>query len=276
MLYAKIVNNFMTAEIKGIYFQALTAAGLSKEQSQVYEPLIQKGPMQAGRLSRLAGLSRPYVYKILEELVDLGVVTKEEPPDKPAQFVPMHPFAVLELFRKRQKEIEIAGQTVQGIMGALISDYTLSSRIPGIRILPGMDGVAEMYQDILHEGKDICLIRSTLDDDRPERMNLVLAQIEKQVERGIHTRIIGPEPTQPAPLTIPALLERDRTRLTTRRILPREEFTLPAQIMMYGNKVAITAYQEPLITTVIENEAIRTTMGTIFELVWNIAKEPKL
>ncbi len=267
----------MTAEIKGIYFQALTAAGLSKEQARVYEPLIQKGPMQAGRLSRVAGLSRPYVYKILEELIELGVVTKEELPDKPAQFVPMHPFAIQELFRKRQKEMEVAGQTIQGIMSSLISDYTVASRIPGVRILHGIEGGAEMYQDILHEGKDICLIRSTLDDDSPKRMDLVLAQIERQVAKNIHTRLIGPTPVlHPALLTVPELLERDRTRLTTRRMLPREKFTLPAQIIMYGNKVALTAYQEPIITTIIDNEAIRMTMSTLFELIWNIAEEPKI
>ncbi len=262
----------MTTKITTPHAKALTTAGLSPEQAYLYELLLQHGPRQAGGLTRFMDVSRPYIYKILGELIEMGLVTKDEPPGKAARFSAAHPFAVQELVRKQKEEIEIANETVQGVMGSLISEYTRSSHLPGIRIIPGDEGLATLYADILHEKDSILLIRSTRDDDTPERLALVLEQIKKQVERGVHTRLIGP---LPADISIEELTARDASRLTERRVFSREKFSLPAQVIIYKNKVGMTSYSEPLITTIIENPAIATTMRTLFEITWNAAQTPE-
>jgi len=251
------------------YAQALRAAGLTDEQANVYEPLIKDGPKQAGQLARHAGLSRTYTYHVLEELMALGLVTREEPPNKPALFTPTHPFAVQELARKREEAALVAKQTVEGVMSALISDYTASSNMPGIRIVSGLEGLAELYEDTLREHKDLCLIRSTKDDNDMALAALTLRHIKERAAEGIRTRAITP--TNQKGSIDPAARKRDKESLTERRTLPRDSFSLPAQILIYGNKVAITAYGDPLITTIIENPAIHTTMQVIFETLWGIA-----
>lgn len=261
----------MTPEFSSLYSQALTAAGLTEDQARIYEILLKRGPRQAGQLPKAVGISRTYVYKLLEDLAEMGLVTKDDPPGAPARFVASHPFAVQELARKRAKEADIASRTIEGVMGSLISDYTTSNHIPGIRVLPELKGVAELYRDLLHVGADVKLIRSTYDDDSPERMDLVLAQIGLQTKHGIHTRLIGPMPTD---VSVEELHKRDRARLTTRRIFPREKFSLPAQILMYGNRVALTSYRDTIITSIIENEAISETFGTLFEMMWLSASDP--
>ncbi|HVW71749.1 MAG TPA: helix-turn-helix domain-containing protein [Candidatus Paceibacterota bacterium] len=255
------------------YFQALTSAGLTDEQAYVFEPLITGGTMQAGKLASRSGLSRTYTYRILEELAALGLVTREEPPGKPAQFTPVHPFAIAELARKREESAAVAKQTVEEVMGALISDYTASSRVPGVRILSGTEGVAELYEDTLRAGTDICLIRSTYDNKDEVLEELTRKHMSDRAARGIHTRAITP--TGPGGTTASAkILKRDKENLTERREMPRKSFDLPAQILIYGNKVAITAYGESLITTIIENPAIHTTLRVLFETIWNIAEKP--
>ena len=261
----------MTPNNVNLYEQALTYLGLSTDQSHVYELLLQKGGRQAGQIPRALGISRPHAYKILDELIELGLITKEMLPGKPAQFIPVHPFALQELARKRKEESEIASQMVQGIMGSLISDYTSSSRVPGIRIISGFEGLKELYDDILHTKKDISLLRSTRDDHRPELLELVLKQIQKQVSLGINARLISP---LPADIQGEALRSRDSSRLTTRKIFSRESFSVPSQILLYGNKVGITAYEDQLMTTIIENEAIAITFQSIFEILWETAKNP--
>ncbi len=259
----------MTAKIDTLYFQALSAAGLTKEQVLVYEPLIRKGAMQAGRLAKITELSRPYIYKILEGLIDANLVSKEELPGKPAQFVPTHPFAIQELARKQLERAEISKSTIQGVMGSLISDYTASSQIPGVRILQGTASLTDLYKDILHEKMDINLIRSAIDDVEPDQLTLLSNQIQQQVTLGIHTRIIGPFPkTGAKTLSHTEIIKRDRSRLTERRVYPDDTFTLPAQIIIYANKIALTSFKKPMITTIIENIEIRQTMSAIFELLW--------
>lgn len=262
----------MTLNFDSLHAHALIGAGLTQEQAHVYELLLKRGPRQAGQLPRTLGLSRPYVYKLLSELEELGLVTKEEPPGKPAQFVPAHPFAIQELIRKRQAELSVTDQTIKAVMGSLISDYSTSSRTPGVRIIPGIEGIRELYQDILQEAKPVSLLRSVRDDDTPELLELVLEQIKKQVKRGITARVLAPLPND---ISLSALRERDKENMVIRKTIERERFTLPAQIIIYGNKIGITAYQESHMTTIIENEAIVATFRVVFEILWSdVATEP--
>jgi len=233
--------------------------------------LLHTGPRQAGSLHTHLGVSRPYVYTLLNELLELGLVIREDPPGKPARFVPAHPFSLQEVLKQRKSKIETAEQTLTGIMGSLVSGFSLSTKVPGIRILPHIEGLTALYQDILLTKTDICLIRSTKDDGAEDRQALVLAQIQRQVTAGIHTRMISPLPTN---ITAVTLSLRDQSRLTARRILPRERFSLPAQILIYGDKVGITSYEDTLLTTIIQNEAIKQTMQTLFEFLWETAEIP--
>lgn len=258
----------MTIRFETPHTQVLVGAGLSQNQARLYQLLLQKGNLQPGRVPRYMDISRPQAYKLLQDLVDLGVVTKDEPPGKPAYYSPTHPFAVQEILRKRKEELEIATTAVEGVMGSLISEYTTASRLPGVRIISDTIGPSELYKDILQEGEDLYLIRSTHDVNNTERLTMVLEQIKKQVSIGINTRIIGPLPEELSP---EELKKRDEMRLTTRRVLPEEKFNLPAQIAIYNNKVGITTYEKPFITTIIENEAIAMSLKMVFEVIWNKA-----
>jgi hypothetical protein len=48
-----------------------------------------------------------------------------------------------------------------------------------------------------------------------------------------------------------------------------DTFNIPAQILLYADKVAITAFDNQLMTTIIQNQAISNTFSLMFEFVWN-------
>jgi len=262
----------MTPKFNSLYTQALIGTGLTNDQALLYQLLLQKGGLQAGRIPRFMEVSRPHAYKLLQELIDLGIATKNESPGKPARYVPAHPFAVQELLRKQREELEISNQTVQGVMGSLISEYTRSSQLPGIRIIPGIEGMKELYSEILFERSDICLIQSNLDKDTLERKNIIQDALKKQIQNSIHARVISPIVKD---ISVEELKKRDVIQLTERKLLPKEQFSLPAQVTIYGNKVALVAYEQDLITTIIENKAIKATFQTLFEIIWQVAKTPE-
>lgn len=261
----------MTLEFNSAYFEAFKQLGLPAEQAKIYEILLMKGPRRAGQLPKVAGISRTYAYKQLEELIERGLVTKQELKGKPARFAAAHPFVLQNLVQEKQKNAEAAKVTIDGIMGALVSDYTSSSRIPGVRILRDIEGIAELQEDIRNDRNNVRLVRSTLDSSDKDLLERNLAHIKKCAALGIHTRLLGPQPDHASGTE---LFARDKAHLTERRIL-RNDIELPALMLIYGNKVALTSYQEPLITTLIENEAIALTMGALFELIWNTAGEPE-
>jgi hypothetical protein len=68
------------------------------------------------------------------------------------------------------------------------------------------------------------------------------------------------------------MLVADRQARRMRRIISDPAFKPPAQMIMYANKVALTAYNEEIVTTVIENKDIRTTCMLMFEYIWSASR----
>jgi len=249
-----------------MYQEFLEKAGLSPDQAKIYELLVKNGPMPARKISLQSGMKRPYCYKIVDQLIALGLVEKID--KKVNLFAPAHPDKVSDLIVKRQESLRIAEQSLKSVLGNLVSDYNLYSGKPNVRFYEGIAGVQALYDDVILEKKDILLIRSPFDDARPDLAKLVEKQLIKQVEVGIHTRAITPVVED----SLVTALQHDNERLVTRCLVPKEGFMIPAQIMVYADKVALTSYGEYLVTTIIQNRDIRETFSLIFEYMWSKAE----
>jgi sugar-specific transcriptional regulator TrmB len=252
------------------YTTYLTHIGLSEDQSKLYEILVTDGALPASSLAnRVEDISRPMVYKLLEQLEKEGLVTRHDPHGKVARFEAVHPLTLRDALNKKQESLQEGRRALDAILPELINEFSAHTSAPGIRILSGVEGVAELYEDVLNEGKSLRLIRSPSDEEAPELASLVEKQIGEQVRLGIHARALTPL----EPKTLKTFQTLDEKRLVTRRILPRAQFSPPAQILIYANKVAMTAFEKPFITTIIENTAIRHTFEIIFEYIWRAAEE---
>lgn len=67
----------------------LKATGLSTDQASLYVRLLQTGPAKVGQLSQYFELSRSTLYRLLDELVEAGYVSKSL--ERPAIFTPTDP-----------------------------------------------------------------------------------------------------------------------------------------------------------------------------------------
>ena len=247
--------------------QSLVQSGLTPGQSALYEVLIQHGPLTATRLSFLAGVPRTLSYKLLGELEDLELVTKTENPGEVGRFVAAHPLKLKELADKRVEEAKNAKSALDSTLAKLISDFNTVAGQPGVRILEGVAGIAELYEDQLNERQPLKLIRSVKDRDEPGLKELIDRQMTDRVKLGISTRAITPlRKDTPA-----WIIASDAQKLVERRIVPAELLSVPAQVFIYANKVAITSYDGAIITTLIENTAIRQTFEILFEYIWTMS-----
>lgn len=251
------------------YTNELVNAGLAKDQALVYETMLRIGEQPASRIARELPLSRTLVYKVLDELIEKGLAEKKDEKGAIATFKPKHPFALRDYVRNEERRFEQTKAALDTIIPSLTSQFATVMGQPGLRIIPGADGVQELYKDILNESKDILLIRSPLDDSHPELMTMVDKQIEAQVRKNIHVRAITPL----MPETPKSILEHDEKNLVERRIISKEKLDIPAQIIIYGSKAALTSYEEPMMTTIIENNAITTTLRLMFEYIWSASAE---
>lgn len=248
--------------------QYLVQAGLSKEEALVYNFLIENGPKTAGLISRKTALKRGLSYKVLAQLVQLGLVERKEETGKVALFIPAHPLKLKEVAEKKEREAKDAQIALGDVLDRLISSYNLASGKPGVTFFEGRSGIERVYNDVIRTKSTVHLIRSVYDNDRPELAQIIPEQIRKQVAADIHVRAITPL-DRDTPATV---LAHDAKNLVERRIIPRQVFTLPAQIMIYGNKVAITSLRTSLVTTLIDNPDIAETFSVMFEYIWSVSR----
>ena len=243
----------------------LTQLGLTTEEIAVYNFLLQNGITPAKIISNKTGIGRALTYKILDQLVAKSLVRKREDLGKIALFSPAHPEQLKKIAETKKAEAEETLHSLGETYGSLTSAYNLLNGKPNVQFFEGVNGLRHVYDDILDAGQDIRVISAPVDEGRKEVLHLIREQIEKQAAQKIQTKTINPagdhEPATP--------ISEDEKYLITRKMVPSEKLHIPAQIIIYGDKVAITNFKEGLITIAIESKYIRETFEKMFEYIWN-------
>ena len=249
----------------GMNDKTLIDSGLSKEQARIYLFLLENGLAPAKVIASKTSIGRALAYKVLEQLLALGLAEKREDIGKVALFFPAHPKRLKELLAASAEKTTEAVQALEKASGQFSSLFNLLSGKPNVQFYEGVDGLHNVYNDILDIGQDICVISSPIKEHRTEVLHIIREQIEKQAAQNIKTKAITPisgEQKVATPIT------EDKKYLITRKEVPAEKLNIPAQIIIYGDKVAITNFKEGLITIVMESKYIRETFEKMFEYIW--------
>ncbi len=239
---------------------------LPQDEASAFLLLLRDGPLRASTLAKKLHVQRPTAYKLLEKLVEKELAVNNNPGKGVATYSPKHPAQLQMQAQQQAREAKATLSLIDAYLPALTEEFhSRFGGIPGFRVLNGLDGLQTLYEEIITEQKNILLMRSPHDRQTTEARLLINAQIRAQIEHSIHTRALTPL----RPDIDPALLENDATNLVERRILPEEEFLIPAQVIVYGSKVGITDYEDTFMTTIIDNEAIAQTFTIIFNYIWD-------
>ena len=148
-------------------------------------------------------------------------------------------------------------------MPTLRQAYTEKKELTSITSFRGLKGIKSVFQDILHEGKDICSFGN--ENQIVQRLPYYLPQFrKKKTEKVIHTRIIERWSPEGARFK--------RGPLTTVRFVP-QEVASPVETIIYGNKITIILWWEKTPeAVVIENSKAADSYRAYYELLWHVAK----
>jgi sugar-specific transcriptional regulator TrmB len=247
--------------------EALINLGLSKEEADIYLSLLNKGEQGASELSKSTKVKRTYIYSVSASLIKKGLISQVKK-GKTTVFNPMSPDKLLTLAHEKKQKAEQAEQTLEAILPNLKTKYEVVDNKPVVTYFEGIEGIKKVYKDILNTNEDILLYRSIYDDKNTDIDTIVLKQIEEQVKRGIKTRTITPlEKT-----TKNIFLNFDKSRLVERHIVRSSHLDLPAQIIIYGTKVALISLRKEIIVTLLDNLDISNTLRENFELIWELSE----
>lgn len=245
----------------------LIDCGLTPEQAKIYIYLIENGFSPAKVISAKTGIGRALTYKVLDQLSRANLVEKREDIGKIALFGPGHPQKVTEMLETRRKKLEEVSHDASQVINVLSSQYNALVGKPNVQSFEGVEGMKKVHEAILSLGKDISVISSPISfPSREDILLLIEEQVKKQVKNNIHTRAITPRSEVQKERLV---AEKDIQNLIERKVIPANKLNLPAQIIIFGDKVAITNFKESLITVIIESKNITETFQTIFEYLWS-------
>lgn len=241
----------------------LEQIGLTINQATIYEILLERGPLTASKINRWARIDRSLVYVVLNELIALSLVVRNDN-TKVATFSALSPQALRTLTEEKEASAFAAKQAYEAIYYQLEQQFQIQAGQPGVRFLPGANGMKQCYQEINQSGcAEISLIRSRIEPPTALR-TIISEQVEKQQSLGIAVRVIN----STLDVDVTKYLDVDKKRNAERRIIAGEVFNNPAQIIMWGEKTAFTTYNEPMLTTIIEHADIATTLQSMFQVLW--------
>lgn len=245
------------------YTQTLVATGLEPDQAEVYEILLKNGSLRAGKIALKSPLKRGLVYKILDELVSIGLVIKNEPAGKVAVFEPAHPLKVKEFAETKEQKFKTAQLALDGILGNLTSDYNLALGKPGIQFFEGRDGVKKVADDSLTSKTEIL---SYLDNEAINKYIPDINQeyIQKRNRMKIAKRMIA----------VDSQYIRDRAKQlnksTTQIRVIEKGFPFATVMQIYDGKVSyITLDDKKMIGLIIADPHIYQMHKILFDFTWD-------
>jgi HTH-type transcriptional regulator, sugar sensing transcriptional regulator len=249
--------------------EVLKNMGLNDKEIKVYLTLMSLGSAPASAIGKRADIERSHSIYLCKSLVKKGFVSYIEK-NKTFLFTPKPPKELFKLFNKQKKEIEEKETQLHRVVGELENMINPHASLPKIQFFEGVDGLIDVYKDILKEGADIydCnvidkthvhpeIIDYWRDEYMPTR--------EKMTNRSftLYNRETGYE-------------EYTKFDKKVRRItlfLPASRFPFKSQVMLYGKKVAFLSLASSDLTgALIENDAIWETQMSLFRLAWDAAR----
>jgi sugar-specific transcriptional regulator TrmB len=252
-----------------MYQELFEAIGLNDHEAKVYEILLASGPSAVRNILKKIDLTRTNLYNVLNQLKKKGLVGERLDKDGITVFFPESPEKLGDLVHQAERRIKFNIENLNTHLPELRNLY-YANRERGevkVRVFEGQETFNQIYEDTLHEEVSEILVWSagewTSSKLSPELSKYFKNYVKRRKDSGVTTRVISTRQYS-------ELLARDPELNKVRRYWSE---SLPAEIDVYGDKVAILAYEKELTGLMIHNRDFAETMRKIFNEMWN--KLPK-
>jgi len=243
----------------------LIEAGLSEEQAAIYSALLDKGPMKAGSLSSWTGIKRGLIYKVLDQLENMGLISQKGGDGTVAVFAPEHPSRLAEMMERKERSLALAKETVMFSLGTLSSKFNLLSGKPNVQFYEGEEGIKKVLWDTLSANEPIYSFADI------EAVTKYIPKINEEYsklreKKNIYKKVLLLD----TPRARELMSDYYTTVTETKFISPKiQEFQTVIQI--YDNKISyITLKDNSKIGIIIEDPSVYSTHRKIFDYLWEI------
>jgi sugar-specific transcriptional regulator TrmB len=245
----------------------LQQLGLTENQAKVYISCLQLGVDTVLNIAKIAELKRPTVYLILDELENLGLVSKTKKASK-SLFKAETP-------EKLVTDLKIKTETANNLLPSLKAIYNLDPEKPNIKIADGVAGARNVYKEIFtylkNNPSEELLIFGSLKDAKENFQDQVIDFFYETAGKSKNQiREIGNDDVETRKYYRNS--HKINPRHDIRLIRDEGEFTLTDN-MLYGNTLVIFSVKKQIFATIIESASITKTYRTLFNMAWRSGKQ---
>lgn len=235
--------------------------GLKEKEAKVYIASLFLGASTAQKIAEQAGVNRATTYVIIEQLIDMGLMSQTEE-DKKTIFIAEDPQALDKYLEQQQKSLITKKQDLKALLPELNQiNRTSKGNAPTVKFYKGEEGIFNAFNYALRKSRSGSQILgiSNYDAARKHFTGRVFKGTPKRLNKKISYRLLYSSAKDKYPS------KKDQLRETFHINKP-----FKADITIYKEYVIFVTYEknEP-IGIMIENTDIALVMTQIFDMIWN-------
>ncbi len=237
----------------------LKKLGLNQREAEVYVATLELGEATIQEIARQAGLKRPTVYNIIENLRSRKMVSIAIR-GKKRKFIAAGSNELTAIIRERNEVLEEIIPEIK-VMGGLEGNVK-----PKVRLFEGIEGVKTYLQGTLDAGQPV---KAFVDYKVAYKFmgSYIDKYVKKRIKNKIPIQVIAPY--ESVGLNVQ---KKDRKDLREIRLIPPKNFPIEIEMEIYGNCVGIISFSKKnLLAVLIENKKIARSMRSIFDFAWEYA-----
>jgi sugar-specific transcriptional regulator TrmB len=271
--YEVICHNSVTNLYTMLYFhnmhdQFLQNIGLTPDQIAIYLSLLKTGAAPVRKIIPEAKIKRGLAYKVIDQLIELGLVEKKEEDGKVTLFAPSHPERLKKMLQEKEESLKTTSSALSEVLGKLSSEFNLISGKPNVQFFEGLAGIEEVLDDSLYAKSEIY---SYADLESIEKYIKVINKkyVEKREKFGIKKKGIVLDTDFNR-----KFLQDYHTDITDTKLIKSAAVPFQTVMQIYDNKISyMTLTDKEMIGVIIEDKNISTMHKNIFEYLWGITPD---
>lgn len=253
--------------------EVLSRMGFTEPEIAVYLANLSTGTKPASVIAKKANLKRAHTYNVLEKLIDKGIV-QEYSKNGIRHFHASSAISLNAGLENKAQEIKDQQTALNKVLPCLERMRNPGLSEPLVRYFRGIEGLQEIYEDTLRVKDKRILAVADFAHTFPEDKNSYLNKwMWKYADRRAAKGITYYGIVNKSAASDEAYKKRVKQK---RKLKLLAGISLPVEINIYDDKVAIMSSSEDMIGVIIQDIPTATTLKNFHQAVWEYLPEYKL
>jgi len=239
----------------------LKLLNLNDKEIKFFKTCFKLGNPTINEVIKVARLERSTGYLIASELIEKDLI-QENYREYKKRLIAAEPKKLLRILSAKERTLGRQEIELKEKLPDLQAIYKVSDIRPNVRVFDGINGLLEIWQNILTSKTKILLWSNQATEKQFFTTSQHQKFIEERIGKNISIEVLAVNNQKGSELA-----KNDEKALRQTKILPKD-VTFSAETYIYDNKVAILDYKKDIIGIIIESEPIYDSQKAIFEMAW--------